>query len=483
MTSIDPQSPFDPQSPWTDIPVQDASLPSEDLYSATTLDQWENCQRKVAWTKFDGLPRPPSGPSAALGSDTHAQLADYLSDAKPFQFTNRPSGGIALSALNHLPRPRDPNLQVEAAFGFSYYGVAFKGAKDLSFPGWLVDHKTTKDFKWKKHPDKLAGTGIYANGGIDELGERADLQSAIYAYDEIFRQGLTHDQPLNCRWLYLRTTGGPKAEPVDFQVTVPQLIPTMNRAHALAISMGNARRAGLRALDLPPNPAHCDAFGGCPFKNNCNLSADEKFEALMTQSYVSEQKTTRHDMTQVSDQHNATLAELQARQAAANGAAHTAHGGPAINPPPPSGPPAWWPQHNKWVNPGDADFGFAIQNGAFVPPPPGAPALAPAPYVAPPPQAAPYVAPPPQGPPPQAAPYVAPTPQGPPPGAYVQAGPPAGTELIPLADPALEAIVAKFASGLKLVGEAMVELSQIVPVNPAGGKKAGRPKGSKNVPT
>jgi hypothetical protein len=41
--------------------------------------------------------------------------------------------------------------------------------------------------------------------------------------------------------------------------------------------------AGLTALEVPYNAEACEAFGGCPFKEKCNLSAQERIESIMSQ--------------------------------------------------------------------------------------------------------------------------------------------------------------------------------------------------------
>lgn len=300
------------------------------VFSATQVDTYLLCPRKWAWQKIDGLTAPPS-PSLALGSAVHAELEGWLRDGKPLNLLSE-AGQIAMAGLHHLPAPGTPGLLVEQPYQLELWGYRFRGAKDWQVinrrPPLVGDHKTCKDFRWAKTPEIL----------------KTDVQACLYAADAMIRADATE---CDLQWTYFKTSGSRDSKPVHLRVTIDDITSTLERIVGAASEMTLIRRSGVRAAEVPINADACEAFGGCPFQSNCNLSPEERFRAMMNQ-----QKTSDF------------LAQLQQRA-----------GATGINPPPvapaaaPPGPPPT-PVQNPVTG------AWELPASAAAPPPPPAPAPA-----------------------------------------------------------------------------------------------------------
>ena len=327
--------------------------------SATQIDTADSCLRKWAWEKIDRFPRAQNE-SAALGGEVHeAQLEPWLRDGKPFDLTKK-SGQIALAGMHLIPAPGTPHMGVETEFVLHAWGHRIYGRKDIEFTDRpeVWDHKTTKDMKWSKTPEEL----------------RSNIQAVIYAADAMVKNGTDY---ADLRWVYYKTTKPYKATRVELRLLRPELEPTLLRIKDVADTIQLIRDSGLKAADLPPNPTHCDAYGGCPYQAVCNLSTRERMRALMSQQQTDAEK----------EAFKAKLRAMNGDQAGATG----------INPP--AGGVQSVPQTNgapvgAQLSPDGLHYLDTTSN-SWKPVPPAAPAAPP-----PPPPAA--VAPPP--PPPSAAP-------------------------------------------------------------------------------
>ena len=271
------------------------------IYSPSTLSALELCQRKFAWDKIDKVPRTAT-PYQEFGIKTHKHIEDwYRIGLMPDIST--PEGDCALALLSHLP-PVQPGLVIEefqkeyipkeGERGLYTYG-RFHGARDLVLGSKVWDHKTTSDLKWAKHPSALI----------------VDIQACLYAAFTMHETGAKH---VTLQWNYV-TRRKPRVLPVVVEVEWRDIKPTIDRALALADLGDSILSSGKRALELPPNPAACNAFGGCQHKERCNLSFSDWLSGA-------------NNMTQAAQ----FLADMQNRYP----------GAPPINPPP-IGPPG-----NPW---------------------------------------------------------------------------------------------------------------------------------------
>jgi len=237
--------------------------------SASQIDTYRLCQRKWAWSKLDGLKAPPNR-FAQKGLDVDDVLTRWLSEGTPIDAAS-PAGKIAMAGVKHLPSPSTPGLATQKHFLLRTRVVLYQGKKDVEFLDadgvpCVYDHKTTTDFKWAKTAEQL----------------RVDVQANLYAADAISRYS---SDLARLRWIYYRTTGQPKSLPVSLEITRPEAEEQVVKIDETAreIIQIYAAKPRPRALDLLPNPDACEAFGGCPYRSNCNLSPREMMRSMMAQ--------------------------------------------------------------------------------------------------------------------------------------------------------------------------------------------------------
>lgn len=239
--------------------------------SASSVSTFELCPRKWAWAKLDGL-ESPQHPSAAFGTSVHGHIQQWL------QSRVVPGGGsreekVAQAIIAHLPPPQlvDPNL-VEAGLSIRLGGVYFIGYMDLFVPKYpetgrprVYDHKTTSNFDWALAPETM----------VD------DVQATLYA---AWAQLKTNALEVDLQWTYGLTKGAAKSLPVVRTVRGADIKERLCKTIETAKIMREVALAGdVRALDLPYKADACEAYGGCPFQKNCNLSAQERIESIMSQ--------------------------------------------------------------------------------------------------------------------------------------------------------------------------------------------------------
>lgn len=306
------------------------------VFSATQVDTYLLCPRKWAWQKIDGLAAPPS-PALALGSAVHAELEGWLRDGKPLNLLSE-AGQIAMAGLHHLPAPGTPGLLIEEPYELTLGGYTFRGAKDWQIldrrPPVVGDHKTTKDFRWAKTPEVL----------------KRDVQACLYAADAMVR---ANSIECDLQWTYFKTSGSRDSKPVHLRVTADDIAPTVERIVGAAAEMTLLHQSGVRAAEVPITADACEAYGGCPFQSNCNLSPEERFRAMMNQ-----QKTSDF------------LASLQARTGATG--INPPPAAPAATPPGPPPTPVQNPVTGAWELPASAAAPPPPPAPAPVAPPPGA---------------------------------------------------------------------------------------------------------------
>lgn len=226
----------------------------------------EGCPRRWAWEKIAGLARPQH-PSAALGEEVHGQLERYLREGVPPDDSTR-AGAIADAGLDDLPALASPDLSVERQFKFEDGGVNWSGRKDLEYrdAGIYVvhDHKTTSDFKWAKSKADL----------------RTDPQAIIYAREALRR---LPDDVIRLDWLYLATSGKPRAKRVSLRVLRDENSRAMAELVPVGREMVAHRIAGTDPLSLPYNDKACFAYRQrCHYADRCNLASTSSFASYMS---------------------------------------------------------------------------------------------------------------------------------------------------------------------------------------------------------
>lgn len=271
------------------------------LTSATQVQLFRDCQRKWAFRYLRKL-STPQHPSAALGTEVDdTQLQPLLRDGRPLDLT-RDSGYIALSGLEYLPSGAGHEVQKHFVLPSPASGgaFAFQGYIDLwlpdasAMPGLapgapcVCDFKTTSDLKWAKSEKAL----------------ETDVQGQLYATAALVE---TKAPYVNLAWVYFQTRGPRRARRVHLRVYPDHALEQFKAIEATALEMWAARQADADPLSLTPTPEMCWAYGGCPYRDKCNLSPAESVAAL----------AARQSVKVESGMANSLLEQLKARRASA----------------------------------------------------------------------------------------------------------------------------------------------------------------------
>lgn len=228
--------------------------------SASQIATWRACPTKWGFQYLDGI-RPPEGAAAALGTKIHGQLESY------FLGQEQPQDERALALLQHLPQPH-PDLRVEHPWALILPAgnttVLARGYMDLL---WLssatvavLDHKTTSNLRWaKSETDLLTDPQAILYG----LAARHESKTRYGHFPEF----------VDLQWTYAQTRGYrpplPPTKPVRIRQSLTVLEDGLTGVCADAAQMVAANEQGAKAKDLVGSRDACEAFGGCPFRQQC----------------------------------------------------------------------------------------------------------------------------------------------------------------------------------------------------------------------
>jgi len=289
--------------------------------SASQVKTFEECKRKWAFGKIDGI-YLPGGPAAELGTAVHAVREAYLIEGKPIDIQTR-EGQIAICGIKDIPLPMTPGLEVEAWFDFYLTKeLHFRGRIDYRHLGMrppvIGDHKTTSDFKWAL--------------GVDDL--QVDIQANLYTKDA---RNQTGEPVVDLRWHYMTTGSQPQSRTVRATIGDGLNEDILGRVKETGLVMLKTRREFKRALDVEYDASACWKYGGCPFQGHCNLSNSDRAASIfgnLRDHTLAEQGTlhqTTHQESTMADSGNALLNRLNARK---NVDAAATPAGPAVGAPP-----------------------------------------------------------------------------------------------------------------------------------------------------
>jgi len=272
--------------------------------SPSQVSVFSDCQRKWGWQYLDGI-RPPQAASAQVGERVHKILEDWLQHGvvpNPEETlllgekVYHP-GKIAESGLHLLPSP-GPHLTIEQAFK---HGI-WTGRIDLAYMSdvpVISDHKTSTDPKaWGKSEEDL----------------RSDVQALVYASAALAATGA---QEVDLIWNYFQTRPPFKPRQSKVRLNVLEVAAAMQPWEALGqeVETFRAKKGQISALDMPPNPHACQKFGGCAFKNNCNLSPEEQIKGFLVQPQTMAEKMAAMKAGKANGQ-TVNAATLNAQQSA-----------------------------------------------------------------------------------------------------------------------------------------------------------------------
>lgn len=262
------------QTPVADIVAQSAKAPSKlPTTSASQFEMYDLCKRKFYFTHVDGI-SIPQGPQAAFGERIHDVLHKWLDVGLP-PSPDTPEGRTALPGIDYLPAPGTLGMKLEGwlSLPITLSGVTYalwRGRFDLivlarRFP-LVHDHKTTGNFRYAKNPAELAKSPqmiSYAHYTLEELAPSAD--GVV----------LSH--------LYLHTGNPPAARPVVTQPIVrSQIADRWEEIEEKAHGLIQLKLQKPGAQNVEPQPTACDAFGGCPHRERCNLPKGKELGAIMS---------------------------------------------------------------------------------------------------------------------------------------------------------------------------------------------------------
>lgn len=247
--------------------------------SASQIGDYKSCHRYWAFKKLTGQ-KPPESGSQSTGKQYHAALEAYsLTGALPDATAAADNGAllrdVVCKASTFLPAPGFGLVEWPIEFPTYKDGPDMVGYIDLAWPTgamWsILDHKTTKDFRYAK-----SGAQLMFND-----------QMMIYAYwalhlsempwfpipPEHRRRHAMHAETVELQHLYHLTKSPFHVRPVSVIVdrahvdnywatqidpVVRDMVDTQERftGDALAIPGDSTGRA-------------CKAYGGCHFRNVC----------------------------------------------------------------------------------------------------------------------------------------------------------------------------------------------------------------------
>lgn len=251
--------------------------------SASQVETFRTCQRKWAFQKIDKLPSPQNA-AAALGEEAHKHRENWLLRGTPPPADTR-AGKLALVGLEHLPPPGlaevEKTLRVTTKLDTATVDVSGridffltnnepqKVWGELGVP-LIGDHKTTAGEQWMKTPEVLTG---------------GDPQGAIYARYALEQTGA---QEVDLLWAYMIKASSPRAAQVRARMSKGQVDEQYGKVLQDASRMLAIVDQGVYAKDVEPTTTACEAFGGCPYRENCALTYDQKIGAIMAQGNLND---------------------------------------------------------------------------------------------------------------------------------------------------------------------------------------------------
>lgn len=253
--------------------------------SASQITTYRECARKWAWSYIAGI-KTPQHPKAALGDEVDKeQLQPYLRDGRPFDYS-KPSGSgyIAAAGLAFLPPPQSPGIQLQKSFEMpsptwidgKHVGFGYRGYMDLWLPDsgvvpgfsggvpFVGDFKTTGNLRWQKTEKQLL----------------EDVQAMLYGFYALYE---TRAKKIDFSWIYFQTEGARKSKRTNLVgISNIHIAEQFLKINEIGKEMHGVRYGSTpctNPLDLPPNPDMCEAYGGCAYRDRCNLSPSQIVDA------------------------------------------------------------------------------------------------------------------------------------------------------------------------------------------------------------
>ena len=240
------------------------SRPDGDVLSASQTERFDRCKRRWGLEYIAGIRFPPH-PSAQLGTDVHAVLEDWLAKGKPPNLKTK-QGRIAARMIRNLPPP-GTGITERRFYFTTHSGIHWTGFIDWSgiFHDWptVVDHKTTSNLGYAKTEQELL----------------CDIQALTYTVAGCL--GFQVDN-LQLLWNYGSTKGQFEDHPVYVRTHLPIVVEQFETVlEPMTHEMVWHRRNRTDPMLLPANPLACEDYGGCPHQHICQITPEQRTEALM----------------------------------------------------------------------------------------------------------------------------------------------------------------------------------------------------------
>lgn len=246
--------------------------------SASQIETFRLCKRKWAFQKIDRLPSPQNA-AAALGEEAHKHRENWLTAGTPPPADTR-AGKLAVVGLEHLPPPGIAEVEkslwlttqvdsntVEVSGRIDFFLRNAEPQKtwgELGVP-LIGDHKTTASEEWMKSAEVLTG---------------GDPQGAIYGKYALEQTGA---QQVDLLWAYMIKSSSPRAAQVRARMHKDQVDEQYGKVLTDARNMLVILNQGVVGKDVEPTTTACEAFGGCPYRDVCPITNQQKIGALMAQ--------------------------------------------------------------------------------------------------------------------------------------------------------------------------------------------------------
>ena len=232
--------------------------------SPSQVETKRGCWRKWAYSRKR---KRKSSPYSEFGDRVHLIQEGWLRDGVPPDADTK-EGRCALSGLHNLPMPGE--AAVELRFDRVWGGIEYTGRIDFTYgyePGRIIvvgDHKTTGDLKWMAEK----------SAKFDN-----DPQRVIYSH----WAAETFDVPyVVAHWQYYRRDGK-DSKPlvmVENRETIAARFWQLHENEAKPMIACH----GIEPEHFPRNLEHCNALGGCDYRDEC-LAGVSPIDRAMTAFY------------------------------------------------------------------------------------------------------------------------------------------------------------------------------------------------------
>jgi hypothetical protein len=283
-----------------------SSLRPFKVTSASQISKFRRCNRNWWWNKIRGI-YDPAGPGAVFGTKVHNHMEAYFKDGViPPVDTPGDEGRSARDAQRlidsgHYPTDVKPE-HVEPKVWLTVPGMArpVVGKVDVLHPqsSSVYDHKTLKNFKWKKTEQELLG----------------DEQALIYGAVAI-QHGANF--PIHFSHIYVNTTNG-KVEKVTGKITEELMEEGWK---GLMETTDVMVKVALVAdpKEVAVNSKACGDYGGCNNRERCmeldNIGGTAGFAAKLASTAMNNNKEKKMGLT-----YEQMKAKLNKRKPGNNGA-------------------------------------------------------------------------------------------------------------------------------------------------------------------